>query len=143
MLRAAASTTTPPIALVLPPSIPSALHQSGGPYTPQSSVEAEATAALGCSVGNAQAAYPGTHCDSVSVQFFDRYDQATATDSTWPAVSALGADREVYLVTVHGSMEFTPRALDTAPVAIDHWNLVVDATTGDIMSSGTAGTPLP
>ena len=142
-LGAAASTSTPSPSAPLPPSVPGALQHSGGPYVSQSSVQNAAAATLGCSIGTAQAGFPGTHCDSVSIQFFDRYDQAMAvTNGTWPPDSALSPDREVYLVTIHGSMQFTPRAPISSPVAIDHWNLVVDAATGDIISSGTAGTPL-
>lgn len=80
------------------------------------------------------------------VQFYQRYDDAYAEygSSGWGYVGTLGHDREVYLVSVHGHIGFCPRALNVdCPVYAEHSNGIYDATTGEGMGGGTAGTPLP
>jgi hypothetical protein len=52
----------------------------------------------------------------------------------------------MYYATVHGAMKFVPSSGPygkPSPVSIDHWNVVIDATTGEIISVGTSGNPLP
>lgn len=120
------------------------LHHSGGPYIPQQAAARAAVATLGCSVGTAQTGYPGTHCDSVSVTFFTRYEEGwNRMGPGWGFVNAWGPDREVYYVTVHGTLKWSPKTLAASTIETDHWNVQVDATTGQVMSTGTSGAPLP
>lgn len=49
-------------------------------------------------------------------------------------------------MTLHGTIFFTPRGGPRIPGVVnwkaDHWNVLVDATTGNFVSNGTEGTPL-
>lgn len=120
-------------------------HHSGGPYVSQVAAAQAAMATLGCSVGTAQADFQGTRCDSASTKFFSRYDDGWGEMGPgWGFVNAWGPDREVYYVTVHGLLKFTPRTpFVSSGIETDHWNVQIDATTGEVMSTGTSGAPLP
>lgn len=120
---------------------PGVRRRSAGPYVTQDRVIRRVLDHLACGK-------EGTSnvCTSVVVQFYSRYEDAWRNHSaSWGFVSAFARDREVYFVTVRGDIDLatTARTLNAnAEKRADHWNYQVDATTGEILGSGTAGVPL-
>lgn len=120
---------------------PGMRHHSGGPYIGDQVVRQKASELLNC--GSKE---PIRSCDSIVVQFFPRYEDATnAHLKNGIFASGLASDREVYLVSVKGALDMAGAfrgaitSKDRGPMVVDHWNYQVDATTGDFISGGTAG----
>lgn len=118
-------------------SQPGMRHRTGGPYRTAAEVRQTVATRLGCGT-------PGRHCDAILVKFFSRYEDATeAYDQNGAFASGLASDREVFLVTVKGRLDHLVRGgLSAASLVVDHWNLTVDATTGEVASGGTNGEQL-
>jgi len=116
-------------------------HRSGGPYVSIADVREKASGLLKCGSTD-----PLRQCNEIVVKFFGRYeDAANAHVKNGVFGSGLASDREVYLVSVKGSLDMSGAlraavtSMDRAPLIVDHWNYQVDATTGDFLSGGTAG----
>lgn len=120
---------------------PGVRRRSGGPYVSQDKVVATVLDHLRC--GKAESK---NVCRSIVVEFHARYEDAWRRQgASWGFVSAFACDREVYFVTVRGEIDLTTTARtlnDNAVKRADHWNYEIDGTTGEILGSGTAGTPL-
>lgn len=122
------------------------LHRSGGPYVPASEAESTAAGLLGCAgpVAPQASAFKGGACAGVTTVFYDSAASAYAAHPDW-GVASVGTDRELYFVTIHGQVKFFPKTMAAAGadgVTVDHMNVAIDATTGEVVGSGTAGTPL-
>lgn len=128
---------------------PGIAHHSGGPYLTPADIQLAAAKDRGCAQPFAvqlHVGIDGGRCTGVSVSFYPRVDAALAARPDWQAPSADAADREIYLVTIHGRLHFFPistRIIDQAGYWADHWNEEVDPTTGAVLGGGTAGTPFP
>ncbi len=123
-------------------SQPGMRRRSGGPYVSAADVRQKASTFLKCG-----SVSPLRRCDAVVVKFYDRFeDAANAHIKTGNFASGLASDREVYLVSVKGSLDMTGTFRGASasvnsepPFVVDHWNYQVDATTGDFVGGGTSG----
>lgn len=122
------------------------LHHTGGPYISSAVAATAAATTLGCASPNAPQTglTGGGACSGSTVRFYPSAAAAFAANPDW-GVASIGQDREVYFVTIHGRIKFFPKTMSAQGnngVSVDHFNVEIDATTGDVIGSGTAGSPL-
>lgn len=121
---------------------PGVRRRTGGPYVDRQAIIESIRKDFGCG----EALPDASVCKTVVVQFYDRYESAFAEHGrSWPFASVFARDREVYLVTLRGDLNSVARfktLARAAPTRVDHWNYQIDASTGEVMGSGTAGTLL-
>lgn len=130
---------------------PGVRHRSGGPYISEEIAIDRVREHL-CPESVKVLHLPGARdCAKYefTARFFPRYEDAYIEHGPkgWGFVAGWARDREVYLVSVKGTIEAydlfkAPGEAGTDPETIDHWNAEIDATTGEILGQGTAGEPL-
>lgn len=76
------------------------------------------------------------HGKIVSAQFLTT-DQATAQLGTPATSETIGADRQVWLVLVHGSYVPSFWNPTSKPPTYNHYFVVIDGTTGQVLSTGS------
>ena len=119
-----------------------AAGKTGGPYVAADLIKKKLLESFGCRLG-VPPTENGTECSSVTVRFFDRYGDAWDTAvSDWHFEAEWATDHEMYAMTLHGKVVFVPKGPGGGLITADHWNVLVDATTGVFVSNGTQGTPL-
>lgn len=81
---------------------------------------------------------PSGRCAGVTVEF----GQPGDAPNGWQVANA-AKGHELAYATVHGSLYLDARcSANCSNVRIDHWNVVIDMTTDQVVDGGTAGQPL-
>jgi len=121
-----------------PPPSPGATHPASSTFPPDKQLHASNGPFIGVEKAEQIALAVGDgHGTVVSAQFMTA-DQATASLGDSAVADNIGGDRQVWLVRVHGN--YTPEFWNPTtgqPPTYDHYFVVIDATTAEILSTGS------
>ncbi|GEM_PF-3385224 len=126
------------LAAYTPPPSPGATHPPASTFPPDKQLHASNGPFIGVEKAEQIALAVGDgHGRVVSAQFITA-SQATTFLGIPAVADSIGGDRQVWLVRVHGN--YTPEFWNPSagqPPTYDHYFVVIDATTAEILSTGS------